>query len=119
MYKGIEKNQNYTWLICAAQNMKNIVKKLKNGGKISNRYSGFLLNMQFILKISYLIYKPQKKIWGLSTLTLMLKGTLSMTKDRVLSYERIKEICFPNFLHNNYRKHLLFSVWYVTITIVK
>ena len=28
MYKGIEKNQNYTWLICAAQNMKNIVKKL-------------------------------------------------------------------------------------------
>ena len=28
MYKGIEKNQNYTWLICAAQNMKNIVKKI-------------------------------------------------------------------------------------------
>lgn len=24
MYKGVEKNQNYTWLICAAQNMKNI-----------------------------------------------------------------------------------------------
>ena len=67
MYKGIEKNQNYTWLICAAQNMKNIVKKLKNGGKIPNRYSGFLLKMQFILKISYLLYKPQKKLWGLST----------------------------------------------------
>lgn len=30
MYKGIEKNQNYTWLICAAQNMKNIaIKKEK------------------------------------------------------------------------------------------
>ena len=28
MYKGIEKNQNYTWLICAAQNMKNIVDKI-------------------------------------------------------------------------------------------
>lgn len=28
MYKGLEKNQNYTWLICAAQNMKNIAKKL-------------------------------------------------------------------------------------------
>ena len=27
MYKGIEKNQNYTWLICAAQNMKNIAIK--------------------------------------------------------------------------------------------
>ena len=28
MYRGIEKNQNYAWLICAAQNMKNIVQKL-------------------------------------------------------------------------------------------
>ena len=28
MYKGIEKKQNYTWLICAAQNMKNIAQKL-------------------------------------------------------------------------------------------
>ena len=29
MYKGVEKNQNYTWLICAAQNMKNISLKLQ------------------------------------------------------------------------------------------
>ena len=30
MYRGIEKNQNYTWLFCAAQNMKNIaIKKEK------------------------------------------------------------------------------------------
>ena len=29
MYKGIEKNQHYTWLICAAQNMKNISLKLQ------------------------------------------------------------------------------------------
>ena len=29
MYKGIEKNQNYTWLICVAQNMKNISLKLQ------------------------------------------------------------------------------------------
>ena len=28
MYRGIEKNQNYTWLICAAQNMKNIATKV-------------------------------------------------------------------------------------------
>ena len=27
MYKGLKKNQNYTWLICAAQNMKNIAIK--------------------------------------------------------------------------------------------
>ena len=30
MYRGIEKNQNYIWLICVAQNMKNIaIKKEK------------------------------------------------------------------------------------------
>ena len=28
MYRGIEKNKNYPWLICAAQNMKNIAQKL-------------------------------------------------------------------------------------------
>ena len=36
MYKGIEKNQNYTWLICAAQNMKNIaIKKEKIQSKVA------------------------------------------------------------------------------------
>ncbi len=29
MYKGLEKNQNYTYLSCAAQNMKNIINKLE------------------------------------------------------------------------------------------
>jgi len=34
MYKGVKKNQHYTWLICAAQNMKNIaIKKEKVNGK--------------------------------------------------------------------------------------
>ena len=34
MYRGLNKNQNYTWLICAAQNMKNIaIKKEKVNGK--------------------------------------------------------------------------------------
>ena len=33
MYKGLEKNQNYTWLICATQNMKNIAIKNDNVGK--------------------------------------------------------------------------------------
>ncbi len=34
MYKGLKKNQHYTWLICAAQNMKNIaIKKEKVNGK--------------------------------------------------------------------------------------
>ena len=35
MYKGIEKNQNYTWLICAAQNMKIIsIRKEKTNKKV-------------------------------------------------------------------------------------
>jgi hypothetical protein len=33
MYRGIEKNPNYTWLICAAQNMKNIVTKITKSRK--------------------------------------------------------------------------------------
>ena len=45
VYKGIKKNQNYTWLICAAQNMKNIsLKKEKVNGKP-------LTNPSFIIKI--------------------------------------------------------------------
>ena len=54
MYKGIEKNQNYTWLICAAQNMKNIVtkitKRIKNGPnndpKVSNLFENIILMFQ-------------------------------------------------------------------------
>ena len=33
MYKGIKKNQNYTWLICAAQNMKTIAIRKENVSK--------------------------------------------------------------------------------------
>ena len=37
MYKGVKKNQHYTWLICSAQNMKNIaLKKAKDIRNISN-----------------------------------------------------------------------------------
>ena len=39
MYKGLEKNQNYTWLICATQNMKNIAIKNDNVGKKPNSLS--------------------------------------------------------------------------------
>ncbi len=39
MYKGVLKNQHYTWLICAAQNMKNIAIKNDNVGKKSNTLS--------------------------------------------------------------------------------
>ena len=40
MYKGVKKNQHYTWLICAAQNMKNIsIKKSNvNGNSLTNTF---------------------------------------------------------------------------------
>lgn len=53
MYRGLEKNQNYTWLICAAQNMKNIaIKKAKvNGNPLTNAH--FIQNiLKFIKNIN-------------------------------------------------------------------
>lgn len=43
MYKGIKKNQNYTWLICAAQNMKNIAIKNSNVGRNTIGILSYLL----------------------------------------------------------------------------
>ena len=48
MYKGIEKNQNYTWLICAAQNMKNIAIKNDNVGRNPLTLSS---NIKYFIKI--------------------------------------------------------------------
>ena len=74
MYKGIEENQNYTWLICAAQNMKNIVTKLtKNRRSPGNTPSGspnIIKNNIFKNKyhiFNTYLFKPQKNFWGLST----------------------------------------------------
>ncbi len=50
MYKGIKKNQHYTWLICAAQNMKNIAIKNDNVGKKQLTSSSFLYNFIKIIK---------------------------------------------------------------------
>ena len=75
MYKGIKKNQNYTWLICAAQNMKNISIKMNNRiykyeETISNNIILSKTNQIIkIIKKIFAIIKPQLKInWGLSTL---------------------------------------------------
>jgi len=61
MYKGVQKNQHYTWLICAAQNMKNIsIKKEKVNGKpltmtnIIENIINFIENMNFIFKKNYI-----------------------------------------------------------------
>lgn len=68
MYKGVEKNQNYTWLICAAQNMKNITLKKE---KYSDNKQG---NITVSTKITNFYFKnfyktkPLEKTRGLSTL---------------------------------------------------
>ncbi|MGN1341845.1 MAG: hypothetical protein ACI4VL_01270 [Bacilli bacterium] len=54
MYKGIEKNQNYTWLICAAQNMKNIAMKKTNIEE--NKYNLLKSNKIFIKIVNLLKY---------------------------------------------------------------
>ena len=77
MYKGIEKNQNYTWLICCAQNMKNIVNKITKHRKISGDTlpdgRKFIKKFKNYLTITFLILlcenprKTLKFFWGLST----------------------------------------------------
>ncbi len=65
MYKGVKKNQHYTWLICAAQNMKNIAIKNDNVGKVpltlSTYNSNFTKILKNIIKILF-IRKPLEKI---------------------------------------------------------
>ena len=78
MYKGIEKNQNYTWLICAAQNMKNIVTKITKKAKKKPNNEGKNKKHNDIIKISLCFYFSQSNLikiksadkifWTLSTL---------------------------------------------------
>ena len=77
MYKGIEKNQNYTWLICAAQNMKIIANKnskkrippLKGGSYTSKFTIFYLIFVKFIfsLKFTNKMTNPKFQKMGLST----------------------------------------------------
>ena len=46
MYKGIEKNQNYTWLIYATQNMKSIAKKVIQDKPKAPKSLDNLLNLE-------------------------------------------------------------------------
>lgn len=58
MYKGVKKNQNYTWLICAAQNMKNIsIKKEKVNGKPLINTSFIDIITKYIKNIANTFYK--------------------------------------------------------------
>ena len=62
MYKGVEKNQNYTWLICAAQNMKNMSLKLENRKYETNRNKKKQLNLAKILNLIKIFQKIFKKV---------------------------------------------------------
>jgi len=78
MYRGIKKNQNYTWLICAAQNMKNIVSKLtkqkKTSGDTPPDGKKTIKNPEICENIKFLYFyinnprKTLKFFWGLSIL---------------------------------------------------
>lgn len=71
MYRGLNKNQNYTWLICAAQNMKNISLKLskpKDNYTISSILPQIFVKFKNTLKIFVQKKTSLLKKWGLSTL---------------------------------------------------
>ena len=65
MYKEVKKNQHYTWLICAAKNMKNIAIKNDNVGKkpvtLSSNTRDFIEILKSIIKVLF-IRKPLEKI---------------------------------------------------------
>jgi len=75
MYRGLKKNQNYTWLICAAQNMKNISIKVDKVNEkrsttttIIQKWLAYVKKIKKIIKI-LIIRKPQfENNWGLSTI---------------------------------------------------
>ena len=69
MHRGLKKNQHYTWLICAAQNMKNIaIKKDKVNGTLLTNTSIIKNFIDFIKKIRvsdlkcFCMRKPLEKI---------------------------------------------------------
>ena len=75
MYRGLKKNQNYTWLICAAQNMKNIsIKVDKVNGKpltMTTNIQKFLILIRKKLRTIKLLTKRKPQLtnnWGLSTI---------------------------------------------------
>ena len=57
MHRGLKKNQNYTWLICAAQNMKNISIKMEkvNEKPLTNTsiFKHFIENIQKSIKLIF------------------------------------------------------------------
>lgn len=71
LFKGVEKNQAYTHLICAAQNMKNIaMKRIKLGkkGPANTKITEMFINLLSFLKIMKKKTSHFFQMWGLSTI---------------------------------------------------
>ena len=71
MYKGVLKNQHYTWLICAAQNMKNIAIKRSNTANIyqnTDNNTDIFKKILIFIKNLFQTKIPVLKNWGLSTI---------------------------------------------------
>ena len=71
LFKGVNKNQAYTHLICAAQNMKNIAIKRYNIDNTTQNRVGFINNINIFInfiKISFQTKIPVFQNWGLSTI---------------------------------------------------
>ena len=78
LFKGVEKNQAYTYLICAAQNMKNIAIKRYNIDKNKDKSVNNDNDLNKVANFTKHFYKIIKKIlhnktsviknWGLSTI---------------------------------------------------
>ena len=62
MYKGVKKNQHYTWLICSAQNMKNIAIKNDNIGRKPLTLSSYINNFIKLLKINMKTFIQRKTL---------------------------------------------------------
>ena len=65
MYKVVKRNQHYTWVICATQNIKNIAIKNDNVGRkpltLSSNTHDLIKILKNIIKILF-IRKPLEKI---------------------------------------------------------
>ena len=71
MYKGLKKNQNYTWLICAAQNMKNISMKIENRQYEESKISYTEEILTKFIKMFKIFLQTKTSViknWGLSTI---------------------------------------------------
>ena len=74
MYRGLKKNQNYTWLVCAAQNMKIISLKMNNRKYNTDVITQNNANILNILKIFFKIKNLFQKLFQQKTPRIKSRG---------------------------------------------